>query len=61
MNLRAVIFHGTLLTSALAIVYASIDGWGLAEPQRTEKSIREGSERNTYGRGIHGGGVRYGK
>ena len=61
MTLKTLIFHGTLLTSILTLGYASVDGWGLAEPQRAEKSIREGSERSTHGRGIHGGGVRYGK
>ena len=61
MNMRALIFHGVLLTTAATLSYASIDGWGLSEPQRAEKSIREGSERTKHGRGIHGGGVRYGK
>ena len=61
MTLKALIFHGTLLTSALTLGYASMNGWGLSDPQREGKSIREGSERNKHGRGIHGGGVRYGK
>jgi hypothetical protein len=61
MNLRTMIFHGVLLSSAATLSYAAVDGWGLADPQRAEKSIREDSERKRHGRGIHGGGVRYGK
>ena len=61
MNLSAYIFHGMMIAMAASATIASSVGWGLDDPQRAEKSIREDSKRNTHGRGIHGGGIRYGK
>lgn len=61
MNLGAIIFHGLMLTAAASMGIASMNGWGLADPQRAEKSVREGSERQHHSRGIHGGGIRHGK
>ena len=61
MNLSAYIFHGVMVAAAASATVASSIGWGLEDPQRTQKSVREDSQRNQHGRGIHGGGIRYGK
>ena len=46
MNLSAYIFHGIMVAAAASATIASSIGWGLDDPQRTEKSVREDSQRN---------------
>ena len=39
MNLSAYIFHGIMVAAAASATIASSIGWGLDDPQRTEKAF----------------------